>query len=332
MPMGKLRPYLATAVLVLLVSTAFAGSIRTPTIVWSSSRSGTLGIWAMNPDGTGQRQLTDDTGRDITPSISPDGRSIAFSSYRGGGLAELWVMNQDGSGLRRVASVPGLNVQWPTWSPDGGMLYFDAVAGASSGGLYSVRLDGTDLTRLLSGYAARPEVSPDGTEIWFDKRTSSLSYSHQLFKMDIDGTDVVQLTSGPSGEAYTKSFGGFRDSDGRIVYTHGHGLRTADSTVPLSDITVLTTGTFRTREYEQASWSPDGTRILHSRKFDDQPYDIWTCADDGTDFRQLTFDPANDIHADWGVLTPEPGSAVLVLAGMGGLLVVLRRRRHRARP
>jgi Tol biopolymer transport system component len=173
MPMGKLRPYLATAVLVLLVSTAFAGSIRTPTIVWSSSRSGTLGIWAMNPDGTGQRQLTDDTGRDITPSISPDGRSIAFSSYRGGGLAELWVMNQDGSGLRRVASVPGLNVQWPTWSPDGGMLYFDAVAGASSGGLYSVRLDGTDLTRLLSGYAARPEVSPDGTEIWFDKRTSS---------------------------------------------------------------------------------------------------------------------------------------------------------------
>jgi Tol biopolymer transport system component len=207
MPMGKLRPYLATAVLVLLVSTAFAGSIRTPTIVWSSSRSGTLGIWAMNPDGTGQRQLTDDTGRDITPSISPDGRSIAFSSYRGGGLAELWVMNQDGSGLRRVASVPGLNVQWPTWSPDGGMLYFDAVAGASSGGLYSVRLDGTDLTRLLSGYAARPEVSPDGTEIWFDKRTSSLSYSHQLFKMDIDGTDVVQLTSGPSGEAYTKSCG-----------------------------------------------------------------------------------------------------------------------------
>jgi len=41
-------------------------------------------IWVVNEDGSNPTRLTDNTGRDINPRFSPDGRWIAFSSNRFG--------------------------------------------------------------------------------------------------------------------------------------------------------------------------------------------------------------------------------------------------------
>jgi len=72
-------------------------------------------IFTMNPDGTAQKQLTND-GSDISPVWSPDNTKIAF--VRGGSL---YTMNADGTGVTQLTNDTALD---PTWSPDGSKIAF----------------------------------------------------------------------------------------------------------------------------------------------------------------------------------------------------------------
>lgn len=75
-------------------------------------------------DGTGRRLLTDDPYRDRRPRFSPDNRTIAFYSNRGGNY-EIWTINRDGSGLRQLSEDPERrNARYPMWSPDGSSLLY----------------------------------------------------------------------------------------------------------------------------------------------------------------------------------------------------------------
>jgi Tol biopolymer transport system component len=60
-------------------------------------------IWSVNPDGTDQRQLTNDTADEIAPIVSPDNSSIYFDSNRSGEIA-IWRMDPDGSNHRQVTT------------------------------------------------------------------------------------------------------------------------------------------------------------------------------------------------------------------------------------
>ena len=57
----------------------------------------------MNPDGSGQTNLTNNTAGDFDPAWSADGTKIAFSSDRDGNR-EIYVMNADGSGQTRCTN------------------------------------------------------------------------------------------------------------------------------------------------------------------------------------------------------------------------------------
>ncbi len=61
------------------------------------------------------RQLTFGLGTNESPSYSPNGRHVAFSSTRGSGTKQIWIIGRDGRGLRRITSVG--NNEMPSWSP-----------------------------------------------------------------------------------------------------------------------------------------------------------------------------------------------------------------------
>ncbi len=153
-------------------------------IVYELSYTGKrMGGWleVSNLDGSDRRVLTTPptAGQprwDLSPSWSPDGRSIAFVRSIGGtddrsGKKQLRVVGADGGGERRVAVGAGRNaLEPPLWSPDGAMLLFvrqerDSCSGFDA--LYAVRADGTNLRRLVRPVVNRTlaalDWSPDSS-------------------------------------------------------------------------------------------------------------------------------------------------------------------------
>ncbi|TMG01061.1 MAG: hypothetical protein E6I06_16085, partial [Chloroflexi bacterium] len=79
-------------------------------IAFSAYDGSNTGIYVMNADGSGLRNLTNKSAFTAVPQWSPDGRQIAFV---GDGL---YVMNADGSGIARVTNSAS-NFGAPAWRP-----------------------------------------------------------------------------------------------------------------------------------------------------------------------------------------------------------------------
>ena len=84
-------------------------------IAFTSLRDGSLEIYVMNADGTGQHNLTKHGGDDSQPTWSLDGARIAFTSNRGGNDNIHW-MNADGTGQVRLTTNQSGDYD-PAWSP-----------------------------------------------------------------------------------------------------------------------------------------------------------------------------------------------------------------------
>jgi TolB protein len=99
------------------------------------------GVYVVNADGSGQRNVSRSAAYDGEPAWSPDGR-IAFRSTRDGN-AEIYVVNADGSGLQRLTHNPQRDGS-PAWSPDGRRIAF----AREGGDVYVMNADGSGLQRL----------------------------------------------------------------------------------------------------------------------------------------------------------------------------------------
>src|SRR5437899_487014 len=75
-------------------------------------------IYVANADGSGARRITDNPGYDAEGTLSPDGKTIVFTSLRDG---DLYLVNSDGSGLEQITTNPEFDA-FPMFSPDGKQL------------------------------------------------------------------------------------------------------------------------------------------------------------------------------------------------------------------
>jgi Tol biopolymer transport system component/DNA-binding winged helix-turn-helix (wHTH) protein len=100
-------------------------------------------IWALplDPDtrvAIGPPQVRmQSTARDWHPRFSPDGRHIAFTSWRGGG-ADIWIADADGRNARQLSRIGAADPGVPRWAPDGALLSFVAFAPESKPHTYLV--------------------------------------------------------------------------------------------------------------------------------------------------------------------------------------------------
>ena len=127
---------------------------------------------------------------DVTPTWSPAGTQIAFTSDRGGS-PQIYVMGADGLNLRRVTSES--YADRPTWSP----APFNEIAFAARTGTgFDIKvLDlATSQTRQITfseGTNESPAYSPNGRHLAF---TSTRTGSSQIFTIDRDGRNARQVT------------------------------------------------------------------------------------------------------------------------------------------
>ena len=155
------------------------------TIVFVSWRDGNGEVYAMDADGSGPRNLTQNPAKDVRPAWSPDGRSIAFVRSRDRHQrmqpgrrtppeqSDIYVMNADGSRKRNLTR-DRANDDLPTWSPDGRRIAFLHGRGRGRGQLYVVNADGSGLRNLgrIAGpalFASQLVWSPDGRTIHFGR-------------------------------------------------------------------------------------------------------------------------------------------------------------------
>ena len=152
--------------------------------------TGTPEIYIANRDGSNVRRLTNHPGIDITPTWSPSGTQIAFTSDRSGS-PQIYIIGADGLGLVKKTSESYCDR--PTWSP---APYNEIAYASRSGPGFDIKiLDmAAGQTRALTfgeGTNESPAFSPNGRHLVF---TSTRAGKTQVFTMARDGKNVKQIT------------------------------------------------------------------------------------------------------------------------------------------
>ena len=198
-------------------------------LISGGNTDGNYEIFTINVDGTNLTQLTNTTGGRFNfgfqgntgPCFDPKAQKIVFTSDRdlipGGnsdGNNDLFIMNADGSGLTQLTATTG------GWGIGGGCLNLndtqvildsdrDLVPGGNLDGnyeIFTVKANGAafvQLTNTISPASGIGNVNPlwtsDGKTVFFrsdiDWISGNPDANQEVFRMNTDGTNKVQMTS-----------------------------------------------------------------------------------------------------------------------------------------
>jgi eukaryotic-like serine/threonine-protein kinase len=145
----------------------FTGMSWTPDgrIVYASRAGGDADIWIMQADGSGARQLTEDSGVNAQPRASPDGRYIVFTSDRQSNKPHIWRMDMSGENPRRLTDGDGEHV--PDCCIDGKWVVYSGLGGSGTK-LWRVPLEGGSPEPIIEMVAAAPIISPNSELVAFN--------------------------------------------------------------------------------------------------------------------------------------------------------------------
>jgi len=165
-------------------------NFKTGRIVYTSLASGDLDLWVMNPDGSGKRQITRQTGYAGGAVFSPDGSKLvwranhpstpeAVASYKdflsrnlvSPMKMELFVSDANGRNAKQITDF-GCASFAPTFTRDGRKILFASnkqACDTRNFELYLINLDGSGLEQVthFGGFTSFPEFSPDGKTLVF---------------------------------------------------------------------------------------------------------------------------------------------------------------------
>ena len=181
-------------------------------ILFTTSVRGQLQIWSMDPDGSNRRAMTTE-GTSAWPSLSRDGRFIAFAGVRGA-QSGIWRMNPDGTDTRLVAAVNNTifldttpDAQWITFTTDqdGAPSLWRVPSGGGTPERVAERLERARLSptgdRALGVLAKdkRYEVAvvplAGGEPMWVPSDRSAATGNGGLYQWAPDGKSVYFTTA-----------------------------------------------------------------------------------------------------------------------------------------
>ena len=240
-----------------------------------------LNLWIVR-DGK-PRQLTS-VGQGVGANgvhVLPDGGFVYHSDQ--GGKWDIWIRDAQGEHPRRLAT-EGRN-GWPSPSPDGTEVAFlsDLAGGLD---IWKISVSGGAPQRLTyDGLATGPVWI--GDEIFFRAKDSK-SGTLVLYRVPAAGGDAVQVT-------HVNSWSPKASPDGTRLMYNAYSAEKGHTQI---EIMVLATGEVEheiyLRQWEESTWSPDGTAIHYSNNVDGQD-NVWSHAisagdDTSGDVRLTDFD------------------------------------------
>ncbi|MGH7393432.1 MAG: DPP IV N-terminal domain-containing protein, partial [Candidatus Rokuibacteriota bacterium] len=244
-------------------------------------------------DGVSSRPVTRNGSINLSPVWAPDGRSLAFLSYRNGYPDLFRVFPYERRPDQTLAAFSGINSS-PAWSPDGRSL---ALTLSKDGNpeIYVLTLATGTFRRLTrhAGIDTEPSWSPSGREIAFISDRTGVPH---VYVMDAEGGNVRQITSGgfhtqprwsPKGDV--------------IVFTTRQGTHDLWAVAPDgSNPRRLTAGP---GDNQGATWAPNGRHLaFQSNRLGS--WQIFAMLADGSEQTPITRGTSDHTSPSWSSRLP----------------------------
>jgi Tol biopolymer transport system component/DNA-binding winged helix-turn-helix (wHTH) protein len=212
------------------------------------------------------RKMTNASGEELYPCISPDGRFLSFSA-RSSGNWDIYLKRIDGNQMINLTSDSPADDTQPVFSPDGRKIAFRSER--EGGGIFVVDVTGGPAVRVTD-FGFEPSWSPDGRRLAVatayvrapDMRDGNLH--SQIFTVDLGSggrravtsmnEDAVQPRWSPHGHRI--AYWGLRPSGVRDIWT----VSVNDGGVAAVPAPVTADAYL---DWNPA-WSPDGTYLYFS--------------------------------------------------------------------
>ena len=153
-------------------------------IAFISDRSGVVGIWVSNADGTNEVELFSRIGSySASPCWSPDGRDLAFN-FNGEGDSSIYVIRGSGGKPTRLTR-DSSQALTPNWSPDGNWVYFASTRTGRSE-VWKVPAKGGEAVQVTKNGGSGPSQLTDGNYVYYKKDASA-------WKMSVSGGQEDQV-------------------------------------------------------------------------------------------------------------------------------------------
>jgi TolB protein len=179
-------------------------------------------LFSAAPDGTGIKQITKASGYDAEAVISPNGKTITFTSMRDGDL-DIYTMDLDGKNVKRLTSELGYD-GGPFWSYDSQWIVFRAhhpkaekdiadykallkenLIRPTALDIWVMKADGSGKRQITNNGKANfaPYFFPDGKRVIFASNVADpKGRDFDLYSINVDGTGLERIT-------FNSTFDGF---------------------------------------------------------------------------------------------------------------------------
>lgn len=236
------------------------------------SQGGNKEIYVMDIDGKGVMPVTRNGSINLSPAWSPDGRSLAWTSYKKSN-PDLYVKDLVSGRTRVLSNHKGINTS-PAYHPGGTKL---ALARSEDGDsdIYLVdQKTGNQLERITKGGGidVSPNFSADGSKIAF---ASERSGGSQIYMTELGSGDTSRIT-----------FVGDFNTD-PVISPNGDKLAFVGRSEGGFDVFVAEIGgrnvmriTQDMGDNEDPAWSPDGMYLVFSSTRNGRS-EIWLSTADG---------------------------------------------------
>ncbi len=258
----------------------------------SNSDGGNYDIYLRSMTDITTVKLTSHPSKDITPVISPDGRHLAFVSFRDDPEGDIFTMKikpekliekqeESVSGQESLDSIANnitidrdresgviINIKDanPVWSPDGNYIAYSSSKGGTSN-IWIMRHNGSDKRQVTQKGGQFPSFSPDGKKIVF------ISYRENengdVYAVEVDSGKEKRITSDKNIKLYPS----FMNDESRIIYSSIEHDTNKNGSLDLQDRSVIkfmdlkNNLSYPVTKYSESSFKAKWLPVLQTRDY-----------------------------------------------------------------